>query len=259
MKFLDDIMSHRYWKRYLAIGLVVVTVVMYYLRWHFFANPSMHNEMVRYIFDDLAFMCIQILVVTVVLETYLQRREMQTLRQKLNMIIGAFFSQFGFEMLHELALNDAQINEIKGSVSPQMNWTHRDFVHARRVFAQHAPEMRLTPASLRSMNELVHRHKDAVLTLLTNQALLDHETFTDLLWAISHIGDELEARRDFETLPDSDIAHLALDMKRAYQLFGFEWLSYLEHLQGRYPYLYSLAVRNNPLEHECNVEVCDLN
>lgn len=258
MKFIDDITSHKHWKRYLAVGLVVVTVIIYYLRWHIFANPYMHNEMLRYIFDDLAFMCIQILIVTVVLETYLQRREMDALRQKLNMIIGAFFSQFGFEMLHELALNDAKIAEIKDVVSPQMNWTHRDFERAHKIFEQHAPEMKPTPDSLRAMEELIRSHKDAVLTLLTNQALLDHETFADLLWAISHIGDELGARHNYDALPESDMAHLALDMKRAYQLFGFEWLNYLEHLQSRYPYLYSLAVRNNPLAHECNVEVCEL-
>jgi hypothetical protein len=37
------------------------------------------------------------------------------------------------------------------------------------------------------------------------------------------------------------------DSKRAYTHITMEWLAYLEHLKGSYPFLFSLAVRVNPL------------
>jgi hypothetical protein len=87
-----------------------------------------------------------------------------------------------------------------------------------------------------------------MISLLANQALLEHETFTDLLWALTHLGEELAARTGLDALPEPDERHLAGDITRAYALLGAEWLSYLEHLQRAYPFLFSLAVRTNPLD-----------
>ncbi len=56
-------------------------------------------------------------------------------------------------------------------------------------------------------------------------------------------------------LPDTDYEHLSGDLKRVYQLLVREWLSYMEHLKGAYPYLFSLAVRTNPFDSSASVEV----
>ena len=39
---------------------------------------------------------------------------------------------------------------------------------------------------------------------------------TDLLWAVTHLAEELHARGDFDHLPATDRAHLVVDVKRAY-------------------------------------------
>ncbi len=96
-----------------------------------------------------------------------------------------------------------------------------------------------------------------MLTLIGNQALLEHETFTDLLWAVTHVTEELHARGDFEHLPPTDRAHLAGDLRRAYALLGVEWLDYMRHLRTQYPFLFSLAVRTNPLDPRACVTVTE--
>lgn len=259
MKIFNDNTSHRNWKILLSIVLALFAGVLYYLRWRLYATASLHSEMTRFFIGDLAFLFLQVLFVTVFLETYLKRRELQAMRQKLNMIIGAFFSETGFELLHEIVHIDASADELQEIASPQLNWTSKDFEKARLSFARHQPAIVPTPKSLANMNFLLTEKKNSILSLLTNQALLDHETFTDLLWSISHLADELAAREDFSELPATDIAHLGLDIARAYGILGIEWLNYLEHLQKRYPYLYSLAVRNNPLNPYCVVEILDPN
>jgi len=35
-------------------------------------------------------------------------------------------------------------------------------------------------------------------------------------------------------------------MNRVYSQLARQWLGYMEHLKGSYPYLYSLALRTNP-------------
>jgi hypothetical protein len=93
---------------------------------------------------------------------------------------------------------------------------------------------------------------DFLLRLLENPMLLEHESFTDLLWAVFHLTEELGARGKLQALPQSDYEHLAGDMKRIYGLLVYEWLNYMEHLKSNFPYLFSLAMRTNPFDQEAS-------
>jgi hypothetical protein len=76
-----------------------------------------------------------------------------------------------------------------------------------------------------------------------------------MLWAVFHLAEELEARGDFSKLPASDLKHLEGDIKRAYMAITVEWLWYMDHLRRQYPYLFSLAVRQNPFDASASVIV----
>ena len=87
---------------------------------------------------------------------------------------------------------------------------------------------------------------DLLVRQIENQDLMEHEAFTELLWSIVHLRDELLSRKSLKYLPQADRAHLANDAKRAYSRLVMQWLGYLQHLKQRYPYLFSLAIRTNP-------------
>jgi hypothetical protein len=91
------------------------------------------------------------------------------------------------------------------------------------------------------------QERDLLLRLLENPNLLEKETFTELLRAVFHLADELAHRKGEKSLPASDLDHLAGDIQRAYALLLPQWLDYLHYLKLHYPYLFSLAVRTNPL------------
>ena len=91
-----------------------------------------------------------------------------------------------------------------------------------------------------------------MLGLLANPNLLEHDTFTDLLWAVFHLSEELSSRPILEGLPEKDYDHLTGDMKRAYAQLLSEWLFYMKHLKKDYPYLFSLAIRMNPMDANAN-------
>jgi len=57
------------------------------------------------------------------------------------------------------------------------------------------------------------------------------------------------------SLSQIDYQHLAGDIERAYRSLILEWLAYMEHLKNNYPYLFSLAMRTNPLDKNASVEV----
>ncbi len=78
--------------------------------------------------------------------------------------------------------------------------------------------------------------------------LIEHENFSEALLALFHLADELGSRENFVNLPETDLKHLAGDMNRTYGMLIEQWLFYLQHLKGQYPYLFSLAIRKNPFD-----------
>ncbi|MDA8078430.1 MAG: hypothetical protein M0Z79_05770 [Nitrospiraceae bacterium] len=126
--------------------------------------------------------------------------------------------------------------------------TYQEF-QAAAAFAK-STDLRIDSraADLNSLKELLETKRQFLLSLLANPNLLEHDSFTDLLWAVFHLAEELSARKSLEGLPRVDYDHLSGDIKRAYSQLLAEWLFYMRHLKEDYPYLFSLAVRTNPLD-----------
>jgi len=82
--------------------------------------------------------------------------------------------------------------------------------------------------------------------------LLENESFTELLYAVFHLAEELAYRDDLRKSPVTDKTHLAGDIKRAYVLLVHQWLDYMAHLKTHYPYLFSLAMRTNPFDQQAS-------
>ncbi len=250
-------MKSRRWQLEIAVALVASTVVLYAIRWYLFPGYVMHNEMWRFLVGDIAFLFLQVLLVTLMLDGMIQRRQRDAMLTKLNMVIGAFFSETGTELLGLVAASDERLTDVRDELVPSSRWTAADYKRASAAFRTHEPSVDLNACDLAALKDALDRQRPFLLGLLGNQNLLEHETFTDLLWALTHLGEELDARTDLAALTRPDALHIAGDVKRVYTLLGAEWLNYLRHLQNQYPYLFSLAVRTNPLDPSAEVQVAD--
>ena len=247
----------RGWQFKTAIVLMSFTVVLYALRWFVFPAPEFHSEMWRFLVGDVAFLFLQVLVVTMFIDSAMQKRAKEELRRKLNMVIGAFFSQTGTELLGRIAIADGDLSGVREDLVPTHAWGDADFAAARKAFEEHSPRFDLHGVDLVGLSDMLAGERPHLLGLLSNQSLLEHETFTDLLWAITHLAEELAAREDLAHLETPDRIHLEGDLKRAYSLLGAQWIDYLRHLKSDYPYLFSLAVRTNPLDTVARAEVTE--
>ncbi len=236
------------WQLWLVVLLATLTIALYTVRWSAFPDPQLRSEMWRFLVGDIAFLFLQVLLVTIVIDGAIQSRRRDETREKLNMIVGAFFAQVGTGLLKTFAQCDEEMANVRADLIPSAGWTARDYARARTGFAAHEPRLELDGDFLAMLRDTLGDQRAYLLGLLSNQSLHEHGTFTDLLWAITHVSEELEARPALHGLPASDIAHLAVDVRRAYSALGAEWLGYLEHLQSGYPHLFSLVVRTNPLD-----------
>ena len=248
-------MNSRRTELLVLLGLLGLGLGLYALRWALFSGPALHNEMLRFLVGDIGFLCFQVALVTLILDRLLRSRERQAMLRKLNMVIGAFFSEVGTELLGRLAVTDTALAEVRSDLIPQMSWTDAEYRAAERAVAQHHPKIDIGACDLDALKTMLVAEKPFLLGLLSNQSLLEHEQFTELLWAVTHLAEELEARNGFGNLPAPDRIHLTGDVKRAYALLTLQWLSYLKHLQAQYPYLFSLAARVNPLDPDAHVEL----
>ncbi len=208
-----------------------------------------------YLFQDLAFVPIQVLLVTVIVDQVLRIRERMALLKKLNMVIGAFFSEVGAGLLRSCIAFDRNASTLATLMQVSAEWDDRRFAETATLVRGHMASLDCRRGELVALRDLLLERRAFLLGLLENQNLLEHETFTELLWAVFHLMEELSLRRDMRELGQPDCEHLAGDIKRAYLLLLNEWLSYMEHLKKEYPYLFSLAVRTNPFNPEASVEV----
>jgi hypothetical protein len=203
----------------------------------------------------MAFVFIQVLLVTVIIEQVLSEREKGAMLKKLNMVIGAFFSEVGTELLKFFNGFDTNSEELARKLKVNNEWSAADFDNIMRAIADHDYSIDSRAGDLKAMRDFVVGKREFLLRLLENPNLLEHDEFTELLWAVFHLAEELLHRKKFENLPGADYEHLAGDIKRVYTLLVREWLSHMEHLKSEYPYLFSLAVRTNPFDPNASPEV----
>ena len=234
-------------------ALVAVSAVFFAV--DFFAFAELHESLAFYTLLDLAFIPLNVLIVGLFINRLIAQREKAELLHKMNMVVGAFFSEMGNDLIRRLACFDRDIDADREHLLFTARWTADDFDAHRRAVCGDTHAMDLDRGNLDDVRDALVAQRTFVLGLLQNGNLLEHAGFTDALWAVSHLSEELSARADLSAMPPADRAHIELDMSRAYGRLLGEWLGYVRHLKVDYPYLFSFAVRSNPFDPDARIEV----
>lgn len=188
-------------------------------------------------------------------ELMLSRREKKVRLEKLNMVIGVFFSEVGTKLIRFCADYDPDFDKIRDGLLVTQTWTQAHFSDVS-AHLQHSPyRVNVPQVDWNRLADFLIRKRDFLVRLLENPVLLEHESFTALLQAVFHLVEELSSREEFQGLPLPDKVHMAGDIKRVYHLLVGQWLAYMEHLKNHYPYLFSLAMRTNPFDRRASVVV----
>jgi len=185
-------------------------------------------------------------IITTATQILVQRGEDGRRRQRLNMLIGVFFTEVGNELLHLFTSFDPEIEEMRHDFTVSSEWSDVEFSTLKEKLGRYHHSIDPKLVDLETVQTFLRGNGDLLLRQLENTDLNEHEAFTELLWAIVHLRDEMLARHSLKNLPDSDLAHLANDIRRVYDLLTRSWLEYMQHLKSSYPYLFSLALRTNP-------------
>jgi hypothetical protein len=240
------------WPFLLGASLLALSALFYYIHWLIFRDA---HHIFIYLIGDIAFVFIEVLLVTLILHELLTLREKISLLEKLNMVIGTFFSEAGLALLKNLADRDRNAERIRKDLLVRASWTAREFADTSRKLKQHRGDIEVCGADLETLRGLLVKHREFFLRLLENPVLLEHDAFTNVLTAVFHLADELSARTDLAHMTETDCRHIEVDMQRVYGQLITAWLDYMKHLHDHFPYLFSFAMRTNPFDPDAAPEV----
>ncbi len=240
------------WQIILGIVLIALSALVYIVHYFIFRDP---HHIFIYLIGDIAFVFFEVLLVTLVIHRLLSQREKRARLEKLNMVIGAFFSEVGIKFLTYLSDFDPGLDRIREELIVTKDWPDQEFLTVSRKLRDYDYGVDIQKVSLKDLRSFLLGKRDFLLRLLENPNILEHETFTELLRAVFHLTEELGQREDIDRLPDTDVEHLAGDIKRVYIQLVHQWLDYMKHLKDNYPYLFSLAMRTNPFDQKASTIV----
>jgi hypothetical protein len=189
-------------------------------------------------------------------EIVLDKRGKQVRLEKLNIMMGLFFSEAGTHLLSIFAKNDPGLeSSIRDEFMINNNWQNKDFIALKKKRLSFQLSIDATNIHFIELNKFLYEKSELFLRLIENPMLQEQEGFTDLLISILHLKEELTARKNLKKIPDSDRSHLAGDCKRVYMHLLDHWIDYMGFIKIKYPFLFSLAVRQNPFDYDSSVIV----
>ncbi|MEI6104633.1 MAG: hypothetical protein WCP70_11875 [Methanothrix sp.] len=240
------------WEARLGIFLILLSLIIYGIKYLIIGDAE---NIFNYLFNSLGYLPLNVLLVTLILNRLLANRSKQNKLEKMNIVVGVFFSEVGTWLLTYLSDNDPNLCRLSGDLVKIDQWSDEEFIRVQDKFKNHSYSIDIKKIDVKALSTYLSTKRSFSLRLLENPLLLENESFTNLLRAVFHLTEELEHRRDIQERPDSDYQHLAGDIERAYFLLVMEWMTYMRYLNSNYPYLFSLAMRTNPFDENACVVV----
>lgn len=231
-----------------GVLLIGLSVILHYI--HFLVFKDMHHIMV-FLIADIAFIPLEVFFVTVVLDKMIEKREKMHLIEKLNMLVGLFYSQLGLNVFRQFIEADESIVKLSSNCKVNASSKIDDFKSTYEFLKSHDHHINVEKINFVKLNDAINDSKDLLVSLIANPSLLEHESFSELLMSIFHLQEELAMREissDKSKMNKHDLEHLTVDCVRAYKNISLEWLKYIQHLKVNYPYLYVTALIKNPYD-----------
>lgn len=229
----------------MTITLLSASAIAYTI--HYFIFKDVHHIFI-YLIGDLGFLFLDVLLVILLLERLLTLREKKALMSKMNIVIGTFFSEVGLGLLKRINVFVNNWQDLEKECEIGIEWSKKDFKRAMSAVHAFPFAVEIRVENLLELQEYLIAKRSCLMRMLENPNLFEHGQFTDLLWAVFHLSEELSFRGDeLDNLPETDYNHIAGDLERVYSQLTALWLQYTQHLKDSYPFLFSLAARINPM------------
>lgn len=247
-----QISSNSKWLIKMGLLFAAISISIYYSYYVLF-----HDTLFIYhhFIIDLAFLPLEVFLVAAIFDKLIGRREKKKHLERMHLIIGAFFHEMGSDLINLIYTRNSDSKSPDQSFNLNESWSKADFADLKLTLINTTSTMDVNTGHFVDIKNLLSPKREYLLHLMENDNLMESEHFSQLLLAVFHLIDELQLRPDLYNLKPMDFAHLVEDFKRAALLLAEQWVDYLYHLKESTPYLFSLAMRTNPLDPEARIEI----
>ena len=155
-------MKRMSWSFRLGLSLVAVAFLLYGVHYAFFGNAG---EIALWGTRSLAFLPVSVLLVTLVLNRLLQRRERRIRLEKLNMVIGVFFSEVGTGLLEQFSSSDSSMARIRDDLAVGSGSADDELTRIRQRLSDHTYEVQVTEVRLMDLRSFLLGKREFLVRL----------------------------------------------------------------------------------------------
>lgn len=233
------------WQLILGAALIVLSALLYSIHYLIFRDA---HHIAIYFIGDVAFVPIEVLLVTLIIEEVLSKREHRIAQRNLQMMVGVFYHEMGAALLKLMQQYMPGAFDLNQQLTPQAMMKWDEAAYLRKISEVEAIDTTFfcEGCDLTPLRDFLNLKQELLLRMLENPNLSGNDELASMLWAITHISDELHVRPHIDNLGHEDADHIKGDFSRAYDLLLVEWMKYVIHLKKEYPFMYLAALRYGP-------------
>ncbi len=231
------------WEIKISAILLLMSLFFYIVNYLTFHDTTFIE---KYILVQLGFLPISVLLVSIVLNSLISRRQKQERIEKLNIVIASFFAEIGKDLLRYLSKYDMEIEEFAKDIISIEDFSDEDFDELKERIGERNYNINIERMNLYELRKFLLDNKEFAVNLLDNPTLMEHERFTELLWNLLHVTEELRRVLNFEKLPQEDRLDIKSDIENLYRLLSYEWVYYVQYLKNTYPHIFIYEAKTNP-------------
>lgn len=229
---------------YIGLGLLILSLLLHLA--HFLTFRDGYAT-VFYSFLDIAFIPLNVFLTTLVIDKLLEKREKTHFLEKVNMLIGVFYTDLGTTMLSNFVKGDKNISKIVSSKIQTTKWNSACCLQLKEELKNHNFKIDMLSVDITTIRDTLSSNRDLISNLIINENMHEHEGFTEALMSLLHLREEMETRC-CDSIQPFELEHIASDMSHAYKHLSIEWCNYMNYLSTHYPRLFLKALINNPFD-----------
>jgi len=152
-----------------GLSLIVLSILFYLLHYAIFRD--LHHIFI-YMIGDIAFVFVEVLLVSLIIHQLLNMREKRTRLEKLNMVIGAFFSEVGTRLVAYFSDFDPKLDKIRKELVVKNHWSGQEFSNVSKRLKNYDYGVEIHKLELVDLANFLVGKRDFLLRLLENPTLL---------------------------------------------------------------------------------------
>ena len=148
----------------IGVGLVLLSVFLHYV--HVLIFNDVHHTMI-FLVADIAFIPLEVFFTTIVIDKMLERREKEHLLEKLNMLIGLFYTELGTKLLSDIVKGDAHGVMANHRTITADTWCDKSFAKLHEDILQYDYEINIDKINLKDVRNRLDDNKDLLYSLIS--------------------------------------------------------------------------------------------